>query len=310
MDKLSPIILFVYNRPEHTSKTLEALKANILAQQSELFIFSDAAKTPEQADKVSKVRNIIDNVDGFRSVTIFKAEYNRGLANSVIDGVSTIINEFGRVIVLEDDLITSPNFLSYMNASLDTYQFDNRIWSISGYTPNLGIRTSYKYDVYLAPRGCSWGWATWKDRWNSVDWKVSDYQKLKTSIPMRREFNKGGNDLAFMLGDQMAGRIDSWAIRWVYSQSKQLKYTVYPVHSLITNNGMDFSGTHAPKSDKYSVILSNHNPKLPSKIELDSDILASFKQFYNLSISGYIGVIARRIGIHKSLKRLRKRIVG
>ncbi|KSU82078.1 Glycosyl transferase family 2 [Fictibacillus enclensis] len=307
MKDLSPIILFVYNRPNHTSKTLEALKLNTLASQSELFIFSDAAKNSSQIEDVNNVRDIISDVKGFKNVTVYNAEQNKGLATSVINGVTAIINKYEKVIVLEDDLVTSPHFLAYMNSCLESFELNNNIWSISGYSPELEIKNSYKHEVYLAPRGCSWGWATWKDRWATIDWNVEDYQRLKLDIRLRREFNKGGNDLAFMLGDQMAGRIDSWAIRWVYSQFKQSKYTVYPLKSLIMNNGMDFSGTHAPNTDKYTVTLNNYKPNIPTKIDMDSEILKSFRRFYNLNISGFLGVASRRIGIYKTLKKLRKK---
>jgi hypothetical protein len=308
MQDLAPIVLFVYNRPEHTTKTIEALKVNTLAKHSDLFIFSDAAKNPSQLEKVQKVRTVIQNIKGFKSVNIYNAKENKGLAKSVKEGVTEIISQYGKIIVLEDDLITSPVFLEYMNKSLNYYQKNECIWSISGYSPDIKINNSYVKDIYLSPRGCSWGWATWKDRWNLVDWEVNDYKIFKHNFKIRSKFNKGGNDLSFMLSDQIAGRIDSWAIRWVYSQFKESKYTVYPVGSLVRNIGMDLSGTHSPKSDKYSVELKGLLPSLPKQIEVDPTVLAKFKRFYDLNLTGYIGVLSRRIGIYKLLKRMRKNL--
>lgn len=308
MENLAPIILFVYNRPEHTIKTLEALKTNRLAKYSELYIFSDAAKSNNHEMKVEKVREIISQINGFKKVIIFEAEKNKGLAMSVQEGVSKIIKKYGKVIVLEDDIVTSSVFLEYMNNCLNIFDRHLKIWSISGYAPPIVIKKDrYINDIYLAPRGCSWGWATWENRWNSVDWEVSDYNIFKFNVSSRLKFNKGGNDLSFMLGDQMAGRIDSWAIRWVYSQFKHSKYTVYPVKSLVSNNGMDFTGTHSSKSNKYQVALSNSIPFLTVDVDINQYILTKFKSFYDLNIVGFIGVLSRRIGLYKLLNNLRKK---
>ena len=309
MSHLSPILLFVYNRPQHTIETLNALKNNFLAKESDLYIFSDAPKDERQVKRVNEVRKIIENTEGFKSVNIIKAEQNKGLANSIIEGVTNIINHFGKVIVLEDDLVTSPTFLRYMNNALNLYSQDDRIWSISGYSPNFQISSTYKDDVYLAPRGSSWGWATWKDRWNLVDWDIKDYEEFKNNISSRKQFNKGGNDLAFMLDDQMAGRIDSWAIRWVYNQYKQSKYTIYPTKSLVKNIGLDFSGTHSSKTKKYHVDLYDGDIDFPSRLIIDKEILRDFKAFYDLNFTGYLGVLCRKFGIYHQVKKIRK-IIG
>jgi hypothetical protein len=308
MPNLAPIVLFVYNRPEHTKETLENLKNNYLALQSDLYIFSDGAKDLKQDANVKEVRKIINKLDGFNMVKIFQADSNKGLANSVIDGVNKIINEYGKVIVLEDDLITSPYFLTYMNNGLNIYKGNGNIWSLSGFTPDISIDSSYGSEVYLSRRGCSWGWATWKDRWNTVDWEITDYPQFRKSPQQRREFNKGGSDLSYMLDDQFFNRIDSWAIRWVYSQFKQSKYTIYPTKSLVINNGMDFSGTHSSKSDRYLVKLYTENFTFPEVLNLNNQILANFKNFYNLSLLGYIGVFSRRCGFYRPLKKLRKHL--
>ncbi|MEH7250372.1 sugar transferase [Neobacillus niacini] len=304
----APIILFVYNRPKHTFKTIEVLKKNILACDSDLIIFSDYAKKDSDLINVNKVRDIINNIDGFKSITIIEQKENQGLAKSIINGVTEVIDKYNKVIVLEDDLITSKYFLSYMNEALDLYERESRIWSISGYGPKIKIPSGYSDDIYLSPRGCSWGWATWKDRWKTINWEINDFDELKNNIQKKKAFNNGGNDMFFMLEDQINGWIDSWAIRWGYNQFKQSKYTVYPItgKSLVSNIGLDFSGTHSSSSDKYNVEINRGNIQLKKDIEVNHETLNEFKKFYDLSLKGYIGVLSRRLGLYKFLKKIRK----
>ncbi len=306
MDNLAPVLLFVYNRPEHTKKTIEALEKNKYAINSDLYIFADGPKNTDDIENINKVRAIINDIQGFKNVNISILSSNRGLATSVISGVTSIINKYGKVIVLEDDLITSEYFLEYMNESLKLYQNNQQVWSISGYVPELLSSITEENNVFLAPRGCSWGWATWKDRWTTVDWDVRDYQTFKQDHKRKKEFNKGGNDLSFMLADQMHGRIDSWAIRWVYSQYKDSSYTVYPLKSLVRNCGLDFSGTHGSTSKKYTVNMADKVPMLTKELRVHKDLQKEFKNFYDLDTKGYFGVITRRLGVYRVLKKATK----
>ena len=219
---LAPIILFVYNRPWHTRQTIEALQKNELAKESELYIFSDGPKT-ENDEKVNEVRKYIKTISGFKSITISEKEKNCGLANSVIAGVTEIINKFGKVIVIEDDLVTSKYFLKFINEALDFFEKDERIFSVSGYTfpaKTMKIPKNYKHDIYLAYRHGAWGWGTWKNRWESVDWELSDFKEFCENPKLQKAFNCGGADMSGMLKAQMEGKIDSWAIRFDYSLFK------------------------------------------------------------------------------------------
>ena len=164
---LAPIVLFVYNRLDHTQGVIETLLKNTLAKESEFYIFSDAAKTENGVEKVNEVRKFIRDDSwhtGFKKVSIIEAEKNKGLAKSIIGGVSEIIQKYGKVIVLEDDLKLSPYFLEYMNDALDYYKDVVNIWSISGYSFPMRSLKNYPHDVFYSYRGCSWGWATWLDR--------------------------------------------------------------------------------------------------------------------------------------------------
>ncbi len=286
---LAPIILFVYNRPWHTKQTVEALQKNELASDSELFIYSDGPKDTEGSQAaVVEVRNYLKSVDGFRKITITESPKNLGLAASVIRGVSEVVNEYGRVIVLEDDLITAPSFLKFMNEALAFYKDIPRIFSITGYNlpPNvMKIPKYYSHDIYFNPRAHSWGWATWKDRWEKADWKVSVYDDFINNQESIAEFNLGGNDLTQMLSLQMAGKIDSWAIRWCFAQFLQDAYAVYPVQSLVKNIGFDGSGVHCNTSGKsrYSDNLgpTKDNFDFLSTIEPNQKLLSNFSKVYS-----------------------------
>lgn len=309
MKRLAPIVLFVYARPEHTKNTIEALSKNELASESQLWIFSDNAKKDKAIENVEKVREYIHSIETkniFKKTKIIEAKNNKGLANSIIEGVTEIINEYGKIIVLEDDLVTSKFFIRYMNEALDFYEKNDNIWSISGYNIPIDIPNNYEQDVYLSYRGCSWGWATWKDRWNTVDWQVKDYKSFKHNYLKRRRFNRGGPDMAQMLDAQMQGRCDSWAIRWCYEQSKQNKYTIYPVKSLVVNQGLDGSGTHSGNDRSFDVKLNSNIPKLDDNLKINKNITRNFYKKFDYGIRQKIKELLICIGLEKIIKKDKK----
>ena len=170
--RLAPICLFTYNRLQATKQTIASLQQNYLAMESELIIYSDGPANQAAVAKVEQVRSYLKTVDGFKKITLINSQNNKGLAASVIGGVSRVLEEFDSVIVLEDDLVTAPNFLDFMNQAIQFYKNDERILSISGYTLDLPSLPG-KRDFYFGYRASSWGWATWKDRWEKVDWELS-----------------------------------------------------------------------------------------------------------------------------------------
>ncbi len=302
---LAPIVLFVYNRPDHTKKTVEALKKNRYANESNLFIFSDAPKNKNSVKEVRKVREYIKSITGFKNITIKEAKTNKGLANSVIEGVTEIIDKYGKVIVLEDDLITSVNFLEYMNEALEFYNKDKKIWSISGYNPPIKIPGNYKNDVYLGLRASSWGWATWDDRWDKNDWEVKDYSNFKLDKKSQKLFNHGGDDMSEMLKNQMEGKIDSWAIRWCYNQFKTKTFTIFPIISKVQNIGMDGSGVHCGRTEINNVILDKSNKKIIfiENLKENSNLIKQFKDHYKpKTIKGKIALFLKKIKIYEYLK--------
>ncbi len=265
---LAPIALFVYNRLSHTRETIEALKKNVLAGQADLIIFSDASKSEAQAEVVHEVREYIHQVDGFKTVTIVERAINLGLANSIIDGVTKLCNDFGKVIVLEDDLITSPYFLQYMNDALDFYEKDESVVAVDAYM--YPIKAAVPETFFLKDPGC-WGWATWQRGWMLFE---PDGNKLLAQLKSRhleKVFDYDGSyPYTQMLIDQIKKKNNSWAIRWYASIFLQDKLALHVGKSLVLNIGNDNSGTHGGKTDFYNVELNTQPVKI-QKIALQED---------------------------------------
>lgn len=250
----APIAVFTYNRPVHTRKTIEQLQKNELAKQSELFIFSDGPKNSNNVEKVSEVRQYLKTVDGFAQATIIEQAQNLGLANSIINGVTEIVNQYGRVIVLEDDMLTSPYFLIYMNEALEQFANDDRVISIHGYI--YPITKPLPEAFFLQGADC-WGWATWQRGWKCFngDGKFLLEELKRRNLVNDFDFN-GSYPYSKMLEDQINGKNDSWAIRWHASAFLAGKLTLYPGRSLIHNIGQDNSGTHSGESANFDSQLS------------------------------------------------------
>jgi len=276
---LAPIVLFVYNRPRHTQQTVEALQKNELAKGSQLFIYSDESKDEDARKNVDEVRKYIDKIDGFKKVTIIKREKNWGLADSIIDGVTKIVNEYGKIIVLEDDLVTSTYFLKFMNDGLGLYENEEQVASIHGYIyPIENLPTSF----FIKGADC-WGWATWKRAWDIFE---PDGQKLLNELNSRKlekeaDFNNS-YDYTQMLKDQIDGKNNSWAIRWYMSAFLKNMLTLYPGKSFVQNIGTDGSGTHCGISNNHKIIL---NEEYSSKRILVKEDIISRKKMENHFLS-------------------------
>ena len=231
-----------------------ALKANFLAQDSDLIVYSDGPKSLADQDSVNQVREYIKTVRGFNSVTLIDREKNLGLANSIITGVSEQLANHGRVIVVEDDLVTSPYFLQYMNEALDFYANDSRVFSIHGYTYPLKGELPETYFI----RGAScWGWATWARAWAFFEKDAQSlYDQLKQKNLIHDFDFRGAYPYSKMLLDHVAGKVNSWAIRWLASAYLQGGLTLYPGRSLVQNIGFDQSGTHCIETDLFKVSLT------------------------------------------------------
>jgi hypothetical protein len=195
-------------------------------------------------------------------------------------------------------------FLDFMNNALDFYGADHKIWSISGYCPPIPVLKSLNCDIFLSMRSTSWGWATWSNRWSMVDWDISNFSELKVNKSLINSFNAGGNDLFRMLELQYLGKLDSWAIRWCYSQFLYKAYSVVPIASLVSNSGFeDGLGTHTNgKKNKWIVELGKRAIKVEC-IEPNPKILAAFCEYHNLGYYEKIGYFLRKYGGYLLIKR-------
>jgi len=268
---LAPIVLFVYNRPWHTQQTIEALQNNELASESELFIYADGAKNNKANEGVKEVRNYIKTVDGFSKVVIIERDNNWGLADSIIDGVTQTVNKYGRVIVLEDDLVTSSYFLRFMNDALEVYKGNNEVASIHGYLYPIDNMIGVPDTFFIKGADC-WGWATWARSWELFE---LNGQKLLDELQYKRlqkeaDFN---NSYGYtrMLKDQINGKNNSWAIRWYMSCFLQNKLTLYPKRSYVQNIGNDDSGTHCSQTDQFFINILSHEPMQLNKVAVVSE---------------------------------------
>lgn len=253
MNDLAPLVLFVYNRAWHTEQTINALLNNKLSSESEIFIYSDAAKNDAALSDVKEVRDYIDTIKGFKKVTIIKRERNWGLANSIIDGVTELCNKYGRVIVLEDDLETSPYFLNYMNSALSFYQDNENVMHISGC--KYPVEPFGKDDTFFLRIPLCWGWATWKRAWSRFDKNIFVMKKFDRK--MIKHFNFDGSyNYWKQLELNKSGEIDTWFIFWYAALFLNDGLALFSTKSLVRNIGFDNSGTHCLETNMYNVSLS------------------------------------------------------
>lgn len=284
---LSPVIIFCYNRLDNLQRTVENLQLNTLAAHTELYVFSDGPSKAADVDKVAAVRSYLPSITGFKQVNVASSAENKGLARSIIEGVTEVLTKHEAVIVLEDDLLTSTNFLSYMNESLSFYQSNKKVLSVSGYTFPISFPQVYVYDNYFTRRSSSWGWGTWRNRWNAVDWEVKDYQEFTTNTLARKRFNMMGSDMAAMLDKQMRGKISSWAIRWCYHQFKTDTYTAFPALSKVQNIGFGEAATHTAsiQQSRFATSLDKTGSetfKLSPFVSLNQALIKQFVKRYSV----------------------------
>lgn len=278
MQKLAPIALFVYNRPNHTRRTLAGLQKNILADESRLFIYSDAPKTPADEAKVHEVREIIAEVSGFKAVKIILRKQNMGLANSITEGVTGLVNEYGKVIVFEDDLLSSPHTLQYFNEALLRYEQEEKIMHIGAYM--YPLKDKQLPQTFLFRAATSWGWATWARAWKNFEPDIEVLMAQFDQQMISRFSIEGTMNFWKQMLDFKAGKNNSWAIRWYASIFLKGGLTLNPSRSLIQNIGNDGSGIHSNNESMYQVQLSR-NPvtRFPDVLEENAQAYNAIKHF-------------------------------
>lgn len=282
MKQIAPIVLFVFARPAHTRKTLEALAANRLATESDLFIYADGARCRDEANRVGEVRALARSTAGFNSCTVIERNTNYGLSKNIIEGVTEICERYGRVIVLEDDMITSPSFLAYMNEALERFAKDKRVASIHGYV--YPVKQPLPEAFFLRGADC-WGWATWRRAWKhfNPDGKFLLDELNRRGLIGEFDYN-GAYPFSRLLAAQIKGRRDSWAIRWHASAFLEGMLTLYPGFSLVQNTGADGSGTHCGTSNRYETPICQDSPHLDfAEVRLSEEARTAFEAFFRRS---------------------------
>jgi hypothetical protein len=279
MQQLAPLALFVYNRPQHTSRTLEYLQQNELAAESKLYIFSDGAKTAQDEQKVAEVRAIIRKTSGFLSVEIIERETNAGLANSIIAGVTRLVNEFGQVIVFEDDMITSPHTIPYFNNALNHYREVEKVMHIGSYM--FPIQTANLPETFFFRAATSWGWATWDRAWKhfepDIDTLINQFdEEKKAAFAIDNTMNYWKQIQEFK-----SGKNNSWAIRWYASIFLKQGLTLNPSQSLVRNIGHDGTGVHSGMNDIYEVVINQHPiTQFPEVLEENKEAYEALKTYF------------------------------
>jgi hypothetical protein len=248
---LAPICLFAFNRPQELAKTIESLQKNYLAQQSQLFVFIDGPRTALDLPMLQEVQSIVNGISGFKSISIHSSEVNKGLASSIISGVNSVLEKNDSVIVLEDDLVTSQNFLDFINQGLRFYKNNNRVFSVSGWSLNLVALKNWEEEFYAHRRMSSWGWGMWKDRWEKINWDKSYYAKFQQDKHVQRKFGEISSDMPKMLLNYLKGKNSSWAIRACYAQFEIDMYTIAPSKTKVNNIGFGGDATHTKTRNRF-----------------------------------------------------------
>ena len=286
----APIIVFAFNRLGPLKRCVTALLENSEAVETDLIVYVDGARTNKEgeAEKVAAVKEYVKSVTGFKSLTYHFSSDNKKLGPSIIAGVTEVVNQYGKAIVIEDDLVVTSNFLAFMNQGLNTYEDNDDIISICGYSNIVKEPNGYKFDAYFCPRSSSWGWATWKNQWNSIDWDLKNWIDVEKNA---RAFNKwGGSDCYGMLKGWHEGFNQSWAIRFCYNQFVQNKLSLFPVVSKVDNEGFDGEGTNCKKWSRFKFELDQSGSKsfnLPNDMKVVPSIRKSFLSYSTIWIRLY-----------------------
>ncbi|MCK6425907.1 MAG: glycosyltransferase family 2 protein [Burkholderiaceae bacterium] len=292
----APIALFVFDRPEHTRRCLDALARNPEFSDSPLFVFSDGSRQRSDLDRVEAVRRLVHQWP-HPAKTIHEAPANRGLAASVIAGVTQLCHRMGRAIVVEDDLVTAPTFLAYMNHALDHYRDDAQVMQISGHM--YPVEPAGTHDAVFLPLATSWGWATWERAWRHFDPDMTQYEALRRDPQLRRRFDADGAMPYFTyLERQRKGQADSWFIRWYLSLFHRRGLVLYPRRSLVRNLGFDGSGVHCGHGgspyDPVGPLAADTIERLPPAA-LDQDTYAAVRRY----------LAAQNTFVARAMRRLR-----
>lgn len=285
---LSPVALFVYNRPDHTRRTVESLLNNALANETTLFVYCDGAKCKEDEHSVEQVRQYISSVSGFKNITVVNRTENFGLARSIVDGVGNVLKDHESLIVLEDDIETSSCFLRYMNEALNMYKEEENVWQVTGY--NYPINEVIDESTFFFRGNSCWGWGTWRDRWTSYKKDIKQLEDTFSKEDIYKFDFDGVAEMWKQVQLNKQGKINTWCIFFYATMFINNGLCLYPKKSLVRNIGHDGSGTHCSTSSEYTEqVLSNEPVIIEKKPVIENKItLNEIRQYFKLKQPGYL----------------------
>lgn len=304
---LAPIIVFAYNRADHLSRTLDALSHNKLAADSMLYIFCDGPKpgcTAEQLAKLQAAREVVKNMavtPAFKEVHVIERTENYGLGKSIIMGVTEIINRYGKAIIVEDDLLTSPAFLTYMNACLEHYANRKSVFSVTALSrpnPERFFPHDYPYDVYCSLKHHPWGWATWADRWSQVDWSAEAYDTIKNNPIMYQAFCRMGEDEWEELEMQRSGNKNIWSARFALAHFVNHAVSIAPIEPYVRNIGDDTDASNCSALGRWYIdeVCENYSPHLLDVLYEDPRIINTWYSFFKKGKRSLFGKLKNWFG--------------
>lgn len=268
----APVAVFAYNRPQHTARALEALARCHRLDECSFHFYLDGPKTPENSSAVADTLHVLESWQPTFNAHLVVRSINLGLASSIVGGVSALLANYGRVIVLEDDLIVEPDFLHYMIECLDRYSAEPAVMQVAALT--LQPPSDCPSDIFLLPVTSTWGWGTWARAWTHFSWTPADLEKQQSDPAWQNRFNINGTFAGNeMLADRLAGKNSSWGILWWYAVSRLNGLVAYPRQSLVRNTGFDGSGTHCGTSNLYDQTTFPHQlARMPSSLSFPTEI--------------------------------------
>ncbi len=296
-NNLAPIILFVYNRPWHTRQTVEALQKNELASESVLYVFADGPKldaTEEQINEIVQTRKYIHSVQGFKEIHVEESEKNKGLADSIVEGVTKILDVYGKVIVLEDDIVTSSGFLKFMNSALTLYENEEKVMHVAGYMYPLKRNTLP--ETFFYPAASCWGWATWKRAWDHYNPDARDlYMKIKEGRLLKILNINSIHGFEEQLRANMEGTMYTWFIKWNASVILSHGYSLYPNCSLVQNVGFDGSGEHCGPTNRFNWLkLADNIEVKKQRVRFSKKAIRLLRQFGDEERTSFVKLLKRR----------------
>lgn len=297
MQVLAPVGVSVYSRLDHLEQTIDALKSNTIATASKIYIFSDAPREGDE-EAVQGVRAYARNIDGFDEVIVVERSENSRIHNNR-GGMQYLLEKYGKLIWLEEDIVTGPGFLEFMNQALDCYRDADKVISITGYTPPIELPVDYRHDVFFLQRFNAWGFGTWKSKFEKIDLKIdeNEYHLKMKDRGFYRKLVANGQDIPGMIDREVRGVIDALDVKIMYQQILHDWYTVHPRRSLVQNIGHDGSGLHCRVSDKF------HHDELwgktgifnfPEEVQVDKRIVSANRNFRSVGIQGKFTELIRR----------------